>query len=71
MMPFVGSMAGRGVCGICVDKVLISASARVGIDFLKAFRNVGVPNVSVKAIPRTPSPKQPTQYLRAVSLAWR
>ena len=68
--PFVSSTAGRGVDGNCVAAVLISASAFVGIDFLNAFRNVGVPNVSVNAIPRTPSPKDPTQYLRAVSFAW-
>ncbi len=41
----------------------------LGIVLLKALRKVGVPNVSVKAMPRTPSPKHPTQYLNAVSLA--
>ncbi len=67
--PSVSSTAGRGAVGIWADTVLSSASDLVGMDFLKALRKVGVPNVSVKAIPRTPSPKQPTQYLSAVSFA--
>ena len=67
--PSDPNSAGRGAEGNCVDAVLISASSVVGKDFSKAFKKVGVPNVSVNAIPRTPSPKQPTQYLSAVSLA--
>ncbi len=67
--PSNSDSAGRGAEGSCVDAVLISASSVVGKDFSKAFKKVGVPNVSVNAIPRTPSPKQPTQYLSAVSFA--
>src|SRR5690606_6776305 len=37
----------------------------------KAVRNSGVPKVSVSAMPRTPSPKQPTQRRSASSVARR